>query len=130
MRISDWSSDVCSSDLRAGIGLNPSGGYENGDLRPTLSDHARERQAGHSRHLDIGEYRSNVVTAFKNGERVGRFARLEHAIARVHANIGRQGSHKRSVLDYQNGSLMAAPRARVCTSDYHGRWAGWERGGH
>src|SRR3546814_9504782 len=81
MRISDWSSDVCSSDLvgfgdessasrqRAGIGLNPSGGYENGDLRPTLGNHARARQAGHSRHLDIGEYRSNVVTAFKNGER-------------------------------------------------------------
>src|SRR3546814_8957308 len=100
MRISDWSSDVCSSDLplrasarhqlgkltyqrvgfvgfgdessasrqRAGIGLNPSGGYENGDLRPTLGDHARERQAGHSRHLDIGEYRSNVVTAFKRSE--------------------------------------------------------------
>src|SRR3546814_1134144 len=90
MRISDWSSDVCSSDL----GLNPSGGYENGDLRPTLGDHARERQAGHSRHLDIGEYRSNVVTAFKNGERVGRLARLEHAIARVHENIGRKGSHK------------------------------------
>src|SRR3546814_7946446 len=108
MRISDWSSDVCSSDL----GLNPSGGYENGDLRPTLGDHARERQAGHSRHLDIGEYRSNVVTAFKNGERVGRFARLEHAIARVHENIGRKGSHKRSVLDYQNGRLMADPRAR------------------
>src|SRR3546814_10307083 len=88
MRISDWSSDVCSSDLhqlgkltyqrvgfvgfggessasrqRAGIGLNPSGGYENGDLRPTFGDHAPVRQAGHSRHIDIGEYRSTFVTA-------------------------------------------------------------------
>src|SRR3546814_20709556 len=93
MRISDWSSDVCSSDLhqlgkltyqrvgfvgfgdesrasrqRAGIGLNPSGGYENGDHRPTLGDHARERQAGPSRHLDIAEYRSTALTAFKNVE--------------------------------------------------------------
>src|SRR3546814_9835473 len=29
-----------ASRQRAGIGLNPSGGYENGDLRPTLGDHA------------------------------------------------------------------------------------------
>src|SRR3546814_9084731 len=46
-----------ASRQRAGIGLNPSGGYANGDLPPTLGDHARERQAGHSRHLDTGEYR-------------------------------------------------------------------------
>src|SRR3546814_2407831 len=112
MRISDWSSDVCSSDLRAGIGLNPSGGYENGDLRPTLGDHARERQAGHSRHLDIGEYRSNVVTAFKNGERVGRFARLEHAIARVHENIGRKGRSEAHTSELQ--SLMRISSAVFC----------------
>src|SRR3546814_20615433 len=50
-----------ASRQRAGIGLNPSGGYENGDLRPTLGDPARERQDGHSRPLDIGASSSNVV---------------------------------------------------------------------
>src|SRR3546814_14876562 len=39
-----------ASRQRAGIGLNTSGGYENGDLRPTLGAHARECQAGPSRH--------------------------------------------------------------------------------
>src|SRR3546814_11523991 len=79
-----FGAESSASRQRAGIGLNPSGGYENGDLRPTLGDHARERQAVPSRPLDIGEYRSNVVTAFQNGERVVCVARLAPAIPRVH----------------------------------------------
>src|SRR3546814_1923017 len=43
MRISDWSSDVCSSDLDEAIALITKGGEPEGELRPTCSTAMGER---------------------------------------------------------------------------------------
>src|SRR3546814_1368370 len=45
MRISDWSSDVCSSDLHAGPRESSAAAF--GGERPVLLERSQQRQAGH-----------------------------------------------------------------------------------
>src|SRR3546814_11318095 len=47
MRISDWSSDVCSSDLASALSMEQSGGYYHilmREMADTVADWAREEQ--------------------------------------------------------------------------------------
>src|SRR3546814_4585546 len=51
MRISDWSSDVCSADLWASVGIHP----HDADHHPDVETAKLVERAAHSRVIGIGE---------------------------------------------------------------------------
>src|SRR3546814_16870219 len=107
MRISDWSSDVCSSDLAAGEGF--------------VDQHAagcqRRRQRGEQRPVQVVRHHDAAEAA---GEEAGRLVALEIARERLQPWVAGQCAEPREVtVDRQN--RMAAPeigraswRERVC----------------
>src|SRR3546814_20168500 len=68
MRISDWSSDVCSSDLLAGLGAQPQAGAADGVLR----DHRGAGIGGH-RFEVTEEIGAEPVAGQIDARRDGRF---------------------------------------------------------
>src|SRR3546814_1060688 len=86
MRISDWSSDVCSSDLRAHANgrRGEAFGVRAGTQRRTA--HARAGRAGIHRHATAGDQRVAVlvhrVAAHRHRARTGRLRVLAECRAR------------------------------------------------
>src|SRR3546814_19181006 len=92
MRISDWSSDVCSSDLESGESF--------GERRD--QDQDRDRRAGAGLHLDRVD-RHREVDNQPGGDAARR---TEHGLAALDAEIGRASCRDR-VCPYVYISLVA-----------------------
>src|SRR3546814_16991672 len=119
MRISDWSSDVCSSDLLRRLGLSH-GGRGGHRLRPGIDAHQRAelglecaeipaRQLGAAGELDRARIDSAAVTVevvmeVRASEHAGRSDLADH-LALGDAMVGRH-------LEAKNGST--AWRGRGC----------------
>src|SRR3546814_15149906 len=95
MRISDWSSDVCSSDLRdAGVG-----------------DRARAHRAGLQRHIEVAAVEALVAELRGGGANRddfgvrGRIVRFARAVVAFGDGL--------SVLDYDRAARHPAPFRRV-----------------
>src|SRR3546814_6087932 len=54
MRISDWSSDVCSSDLAFGVQLHAEPAMAGGRCRPQIDDDVEDAAAGDADQLGFG----------------------------------------------------------------------------
>src|SRR3546814_16221357 len=102
MRISDWSSDVCSSDLR--IGIDPADGPAAADVVVALAD--RVKTLAEMAKL-LGEV---VAEQVRPGDRGGPVPRRRHmAIGEPRIDMGKGGGGDRHLR--VEGAQPARPRA-------------------
>src|SRR3546814_16254592 len=133
MRISDWSSDVCSSDLRrVGIGVD----HPKFQLRGLADQILQFLRIVEPRHLD-----DDAVVAFADDRRFARAERIDAAVDDVARRVPRaaarllltcpgRGHHDACRLDGVDVPVATAGQRHGARFSDHtnGRGAWWERG--
>src|SRR3546814_18778847 len=99
MRISDWSSDVCSSDLASGYQVGGAAVYTAGHAVRQMTRSAADPQTGETRTIDAS-------ASFTGAADAGDYTDFSYGVGGQSNQIGRE-SGRESVCQYVYISLVA-----------------------